>query len=500
MNSWLFLLLASPLLFVAGYRFRIVRLLGYVLILTALLAMGIAGLVDKISLFFSAVALSVAVPVGLYAEEYVSEKLLPRNFVLLIDLFSWCIAATFVAPNILTLAVLWTVAELIGFALISMGSEDTRYSRAAGRFLLVSVLTFELSVFTLVFTSMFVMAATVAGGQEVWRSLTAEFSELASIRSVAPAWAVPLLVIGFVTKMALVPLHFWLPDAHSIAPAPASAILSGVMTSMGLYALLRVWETVSLSAPVFTGMLVIQGFLSVVYASLMAAAQTNIKRILAYSTIMHCGVMALLAALLPYSGAAVKILALYALFHGISKAQLFVNTGSVYILTNTIDVHRLGYLARTNPELYRATILGASSFMALPPTLGFAVKALLIYVAFEVMSRGGIYSLLFLLAVAISSVFGIVYVVKYIGIYVGSLKEPRRPTIRLPSTLVFAEQVLGWSVVALVPLVMTIMVNWFVNLLMLIYLVSAALLIYSLYIKAPRVVPFDDVWLGGVAP
>ena len=364
--------------------------------------------------------------------------------------------------------------------------------RSALKYLAFCVTTGDISLFTWI--------AVVSMKLGVEKALLSDFSVLETANIDAGSIATFLLIIGFITKMALVPLHFWLPDAYSVAPPAAAALMSGVMEKMGLYGILRVYSLISLDTHVFTALLISLGFLTTVYASLMAAAQTDMRRLLAYSTIMHCGLLAMLAGLATMSKFAWSILMLYVIFHGVSKAQLFLNVGSVYLLTNTTDVHELGYLAKTDPELYSATILGASSLMGLPPTLGFAVKALLIYVAFDIMNVGGMYPLLFLLAVAISSVFGVVYVVKYIGAYVGSLREPSRPTIRLPKRQILAEQLLGWSAVALVPLMLVVSLNLFMVLLMAIYLVSVVLLFCSLYIKAPRTASLDDVWLGGITP
>lgn len=195
------------------------------------------------------------------------------------------------------------------------------------------------------------------------------------------------------------------------------------------------------------------------------------------------------------------LLALYVLFHGVSKAQLFINTGSVYLLANTTDIHRLGYLARTNPDLYQATVLGASSLMGLPPTLGFAAKALMIYVMFEVLGRGGVYAALYIAAVAVTSVFSIVYSMKYLGVYVGALRGGERPTARLPREQLWAEKALGWLSVALVPMAIAVpVVPAFSLALAAIYVVSLALLLYTFRSGVPRVVPIDEVWLGGVSP
>jgi len=478
MNPGIPLLLTAPLFLAAGYRFRVARFLGYALSLTALLVMGFTGFADKASLFFSAVALSVAVPVALYAEGYRAEKGLPRGFIPILDAFAWCMAAAFLSPNLLALVVSWTVAELMGFALITMGVEERGYSRAAGRFLLVSVLTFELSAFTLVFTSVFVMAAAVAGTQDVWRVLTAGFGELAAARGVAPAWTVPLLVIGFVTKMALVPLHFWLPDAHATAPAPASALLSGVMTSMGVYALLRLNQILYMG-PELPYALLALGIASIIYGGVQAYVQDDIKRLLAYSTISGTGFSATLLALYMIDPAeqVLNAVLLSVAAHAAYKAALFLDAGVAELYGHTRSISRLSGVSASYPYSAVAAMLSFFSLVGLPPTLGFAAK---LYAALAIIGCAAPYAArgAALAALAVSIALSALYGMRYIRIH-WVQEESTTPTAPRRLGLQVPELVLGVENVALLAALYPIVAEWLTLMLTALSLPLLPLMVYA---------------------
>jgi len=184
--------------------------------------------------------------------------------------------------------------------------------------------------------------------------------------------AVALLIIGFGTKVGLVPLHAWLPDAHSQAPAPVSALMSGVLLSVAFYAILRV-KTIS-DAALGSGfarvLLLIMALGALTVAATLLLAQRDYKRMLAYHSIEHMGLLALGAAIgTPLALAAVL---LHVLGHGLAKAVLFLGAGRILQLTGTTQVERVRGLAGADPVLAGCVGLGVFALLGFPPFSLFA--------------------------------------------------------------------------------------------------------------------------------
>ena len=145
--------------------------------------------------------------------------------------------------------------------------------------------------------------------------------------------AVLLLVLGFGTKAGLVPLHAWLPDAHRQAPAPVSALMSGVLLSVAFYAILRVKviADAALGPDFIRALLLVLALASLAVAASLLIAQRDYKRMLAYSSIEHMGLIALGAAI--GSPLAIAAVLLHILGHGLAKSVLFLAAGQILQLT-----------------------------------------------------------------------------------------------------------------------------------------------------------------------
>jgi hydrogenase-4 component B len=197
-----------------------------------------------------------------------------------------------------------------------------------------------------------------------------------------------LALVGFGAKAGLVPLHVWLPEAHPAAPSPASALLSGVMLKTAVYGMLRVtfdllghpawwWGLVPLAA----------GLLTALYGVVFAAVQTDMKRLLAYSSIENVGLLftgiGLTVVFLGVGMPALAALALLAtLYHSLShaamKSLLFLGTGSVLHATGQRNLGRLGGLIHRMPWVAGLTLVGALALAGLPPLNGFVSEWLLL--------------------------------------------------------------------------------------------------------------------------
>jgi len=193
---------------------------------------------------------------------------------------------------------------------------------------------------------------------------------------------VALFLLGFGLKAAVVPFHAWLPDAHPSAPAPISAMLSGVVIKVsGIYALVRVLYTVFGLTPMVVQVLMALGVLSMVAGALLALGQTDFKRMLAYSSISQIGYIVVGFAL----GTPLGIMGgLFHLFnHATFKGLLFLDAGATEYATGTRDLTKLGGINNKLPITGLTTTIGTFSIAGVPPFNGFWSKLLIIVALVE---------------------------------------------------------------------------------------------------------------------
>jgi multicomponent Na+:H+ antiporter subunit D len=190
-----------------------------------------------------------------------------------------------------------------------------------------------------------------------------------------PVVAFALITCGFSIKAALVPFHFWLADAHAVAPAPVSVIFSGVMVEAGLYAVVRIWGAVfhgalgAHEAPA-RGVLLGFGAATALVGGVMCVAQRHLKRMLAFSTISHVGAMCV--ALATLDPAAVGGAAVYALGHGFAKAALFLCAGVLLHRCEGIDEIALRGRGRAMPFVGVVLATAGIALAGMPP-FGLAI-------------------------------------------------------------------------------------------------------------------------------
>jgi multicomponent Na+:H+ antiporter subunit D len=190
-----------------------------------------------------------------------------------------------------------------------------------------------------------------------------------------------LIVVGLAIKMALFPLHVWLPEAHSYAPPAVAALLAAVQVKVAAYALIRILfdvfgvEMVAVDLPV-ADLLLWFGAAGIVFGSIMAIAQTDLKRMLAYGTVSQLGYIGVgigLANPLALVGAL-----LHVLNHAVMKGCLFLIAGGIYERTGLREIPRLAGMARRMPITAAAFTLAALGMVGVPPTAGFFSKWYLI--------------------------------------------------------------------------------------------------------------------------
>ncbi|MGN6473840.1 MAG: complex I subunit 5 family protein, partial [Mycobacteriales bacterium] len=188
--------------------------------------------------------------------------------------------------------------------------------------------------------------------------------------------ALAFLVGGFATKAGLMPFHGWLPDAHTAAPGPVSALFSGLMVNLGVFAIVRLTLQVygSVGRPVL-GLITVLGAASAVLGAVLALAQDDLKRLLAYDTVSQMGV--LLVGFATRSAAGVGGATYHLVNHALFKALLFLCAGSVVHATGKEKLSEMGGLARSRPVTTVAFLVGAAAIAGIPPMNGYASVGLI---------------------------------------------------------------------------------------------------------------------------
>jgi hydrogenase-4 component B len=276
------------------------------------------------------------------------------------------------ADGVMPFLLVWELMSLVSFFLV-LGNGHNRDTRRAAY---IYVVMTQVATGFLVFA--FLLLARHAG--------SLDFSDMRSSAATLGRWqrdAVFLLaLVGFGAKAGLIPLHVWLPRAHPAAPSHVSALMSGVMVKIALYGLIRmIWELAAPGPGWWGGLLVAIGAVSAVLGILYALMERDLKRVLAYSTIEHVGiiVLALGSAQLLTAGnyeqaAALAIVAalVHLVNHALFKSLLFLGAGAVQVGTSTRDLERLGGLVRRMPRTAAHFLVGSVAIAALPPLNGFA--------------------------------------------------------------------------------------------------------------------------------
>jgi formate hydrogenlyase subunit 3/multisubunit Na+/H+ antiporter MnhD subunit len=342
------------------------------------------------------------------------------------------------AADLLSFYIFWEIMSWCAFLLIS-------YNRgaavdAAMKYIVMSVVG---SVFMLVGISSLLAACGTL-------TLSHLAGRIGSLSSGHATLVLGAFCVAFGVKNAVVPLHTWLPDAHSEAPAPFSAVLSGILIKMGTYGLilaiyvlagLRVFLSPSHSGPSLRSVLLLLAAVTIAVPSFIAVLQDDAKRLLAWSSVAQVGYIILGLAFgtsLAFVGSMFHVLS-----HATFKALLFFAVGAVEYRTGTRDLNSLGGLARRMPVAFVAVLIGVCALIGVPLTNGFVSKWLI----YKTLILEGSPFLAF---IALLGTWGtILYGYKLIHhVFLGQLPEKHRTVKKAPGSMQFV--LLALSVVVLV--------------------------------------------------
>jgi multicomponent Na+:H+ antiporter subunit D len=268
------------------------------------------------------------------------------------------------------------ISSLSSYVLISLG-RDRRALTASLRYLIMGTLGATFYVIGIGLLYMLTGTLNMA-------DLAARVPALLHLRTAEAALA--FLIVGISLKLALFPLHLWLPNAYAFAPTTVTIFLAATATKVSVYVIIRIIYTIFDGAPieqstVFDDALMALGMLSMVAAGLVAIYQNNVKRMLAYSSVSQIGYMVLGLSFGSVVGLAAGIVHLFN--HALMKAALFMAVGCATQRVRAVSFDDLAGLGRQMPVTMGAMVVGALSLIGLPLTVGFVTKWYLIQAALE---------------------------------------------------------------------------------------------------------------------
>jgi multicomponent Na+:H+ antiporter subunit D len=387
---------------------------------------GIHLVVDGLAMTMLIIINLIGFLAGLYAVPYMKKFTGENYFFILFSLMVAGMNGVVITGDLFNLFVFLEISVISSYALVAFGSSKDELE-ASFKYQVLGGIASLLILFALAIT--------------YWSTSTLNMNDISQLlRQGAPTKTTIFIQIffiaGFGLKAALIPFHAWLPDAHSSAPSPISAMLSGVLIkAIGIYALLRLFFGMFQLTYEISVIITLIGVLSMVIGVVLAIGQWDMKRLFAYHSISQMGyvVMAAGIAMIILSKGGnrnVAILSLtgglfHMLNHSVFKGLLFLNAGSVEYATGTRNLKELGGLSEVLP-VTSITSLGASlSISGIPPFNGFFSKLIIIIAAIQ-----GRFYFLALLAVIVSIITLASFMKVQRYAFLDKLKKPRLLNIK----------------------------------------------------------------------
>ncbi|MCZ7860262.1 putative monovalent cation/H+ antiporter subunit A [Agrobacterium salinitolerans] len=323
--------------------------------------------IDGLSLIFALLITGIGLLIVLYAGGYMKGHPQQGRFLSFLLLFMGAMLGVVVSDSLLMLFVFWELTSITSFLLIGFDHERAASRRAALQALVVTggggLLLLAGLIFIWDISGMTQLSMLVRGG-DVLRD--------------SPFYLAALLLVlgGAFTKSAQFPFHFWLPNAME-APTPVSAYLhSATMVKAGVYLLMRLNPVLGDTAA-WQILLPFFGGLTMLIGALLAVRQTDLKLMLAYTTVSSLGLLVMLTGF--GSAHAIEAAVLYLVAHSLFKGALFMVAGIIDHETGTRDVTKLGGLRKAMPITFTAALAAAISMAGLPPFFGFLAKEEIYY-------------------------------------------------------------------------------------------------------------------------
>jgi len=333
---------------------------------------GIEMVLDGLSAFMLLTVNLVAFLVAVFSVNYMEKYTSKWKFYTLFLLMLTGMNGVIVSGDMFNLFIFLEIASVASYALVAFGTERQELE-AAFKYGLMGTIGSLFILLGIVF--LYSLTSTLNMADMAVQLVDGTGRNIMLLVSV-------FFIMGFGLKAALVPFHAWLPDAHPSAPAPISAMLSGVLIkSLGIYAICRIFYNILGVTAEISNIFLILGTVSMVVGGILAIGQWDFKRLLAYSSISQIGYIILGIGL----GTPLGILGglLHLFNHSIFKSLLFLNSGAVEYATGTRDMKAMGGLSKKMPITSGTNLIASMSIAGIPPFSGFWSKLIIIVACVE---------------------------------------------------------------------------------------------------------------------
>ena len=335
------------------------------------LPIGINLVQDALSSFMLVMVSLIALTSLVYSVKYIRRFGRDWRYYSLFMILVTGMNGVVVTGDLFNLFVFMEIALLAALALVAYGGRAHEFEAS-----------FKYAVMASISASLILLAIAVVYAATSSLGLATISLSLARQSPLLVLWVGGLFLAGFGLKAAIMPFHAWLPDAHSSAPAPISAMLSGVLIkTLGVYVLIRLFYNVLGAPRLFLQIFLGLGSVSILLGVLLAVGQWDIKRLLAYHSISQIGYILLAMGLDSTLGMAGAVY--HMLNHAIFKSLLFYNAGALETALGTRDLREMGNVSKLLPVTSGTSMIASLSIAGIPPFNGFFSKLIIIVAAVQ---------------------------------------------------------------------------------------------------------------------
>jgi multicomponent Na+:H+ antiporter subunit D len=373
---------------------------------------GIEYRVDRVSAYLALLVALIASVVACYSLRSVAEEIAPGRRYLFYALFALCLAGLLgisVTGDAFNLFVFLEISSLASYVLIALG-RDRRALMASYQYLIMG--TIGATFYVIGVGVLYLVTGTLN-----LADMSARLADVAEPRPVLAALA--FITVGISLKLALFPLHLWLPNAYAYAPSAVTAFLAATATKVSVYVLLRFYYSIFGGSRVFEALpmgeiLLAFSLAAIFVASAIAIFQADVKRMFAYSSVAQIGYITLGVSIASATGLTAGLVHVFN--HALTKGALFLLIGGIAFRTGAVRFDTIGGIGRAMPFTSFGIVLGGLSLIGVPATVGFVSKWYLVLAALE----RGTWWMAF--AVVASSLLAVVYVWRFVE--VAYFREP----------------------------------------------------------------------------
>ena len=393
---------------------------------------GIEYRIDALNAFVLVIVSGIAAVVVPYAKTSVDKEISEDRHSLFYTALILCMTGLMgiaITGDVFNVFVFLEISSLSAYALIAMGP-DRRALTSSYQYLIMGSVGATFIVIGI--GLMYVMTGTLNMADLVER-----IPAVSDTRTIPVAFA--FMAVGISLKLALFPLHLWLPNAYAYAPSSVTAFIAATATKVAVYLLLRVFFTIfgpqfSFEVMQLDRILMPLALVAIITMSLSAIYQDNIKRLLAYSSVAQIGYMVLGISLVSVFGLAAGILHLFN--HALIKGSLFMAMGCVMYSVGSVRLDDMAGLGKSMPFTMAAFVLGGLSLIGVPLTVGFISKWYLVQAALE----QGLWPVAVL--VLVGSLLAVVYIWKVVEVAYFRAPPEGRTVVEAPLSLLIPTWIL----------------------------------------------------------